>query len=234
MQITDRNSPLARILDVMNDREFTGAVFQYSGLGDSMDNCSIQVTKQESPEEFFRSLTPLEDENDTLIDLMIEFLEEVEPGYEIEDGSNGSMIFMVKSGHSISVDVNHSDVNLCEEDDTDLSENVIHAISKILTSIGVKACTINYAGSGDSMDGLSVSYEDEHGQNIDVDDPSVESEICKIMDEVISNSSISGFWNDEGGFGRVRVSTADNDSEWSHYNNTAHQSGYDFSLNQPE
>lgn len=228
MNDSNLNALQEKILKEMNHRGFTGAHAEYSAYGDSMDFFDVKTTTTEKDDAFYRTLSPL-DANDPLGDLIGDFLEAVQPGFEIDAGSHGTLEFKVRDdGQSMHVHMDHTAIAEFEDDEAYLDAEVIEAIAHKLRLLQVHACLIRYSGCGDSMDGYEFAYEDEHGQPVAVQNPTVQGEISDILDTFMCNSAVSGFWNNEGGQGTIRISTEEEDSYWNHFNNLEDSESFEF------
>lgn len=236
MEKTNTETPvLQQILVALNERGLTGAFVQYAGSGDSMDQLDVQVTNKIGNEQFYRSLEDLPND-DTLADLLIRMLEEVEVegGCVVEaDGGSGSIIFILENDRrAIHVELNHNFSEMSDE--AVLDQHAIDGIRYYLREVGAHACTVTYSGGGDSMDGFHVACEDTDGKKVPSNDQATEFAIGDIVESLINDSTESGFHEGNGGFGIVRISMAPEDSYWNHFNITDYQSSHlAFSLDGP-
>jgi hypothetical protein len=207
MNDSNLNTLQEKILKEMNHRGFTGAQAEYSGCGDSMDFFEVKTTTTENDSEFYRTLLSM-DANDPLDDLICNFLEAVQPGFEIGEGSHGTLLFKVRDdGQSLHIHMDHTNIAEFEDDDAYLDAEIIEAITQKLRLLQVHACLIRYSGCGDSMDGYEFDYEDERGQPVAVKNLTVQGEMIDIMNDFMCRSGVAGFWDNEGGQGTIRIST---------------------------
>lgn len=123
----------------------------------------------------------------------------------------------------------HVVMNWCETDEVaseyslnDIKSNAPEALSIIAGTIGkihsancvdeIRRVEISYQGFGDSMDGIDVAFfelDKESGKFNEIGADSLPSAIVDdlemVADRMISGFGHDGFWNNEGGSGRIKI-----------------------------
>lgn len=153
----------------------------------------------------------------SLIKLINEGLAEF-PVNENSKGSQGD-ISMVRSARSLEVCWEHTDLYTTEEiDDVSLNEATWEDLVPLVQAVGAREMIITYEGSGDSMDGQTISFKDTRDTNLIVDVTSGEVKaILEVFDQLMCGP-VNGFCDNDGGHGEICINTADIDlSYWNHW-----------------
>lgn len=207
---------ITEIANIMQSRGVEKVEVEYCGSGDSQD--CFDVSQFKDGETVF-----LDDADDEVALKLEQLVDDRFSGYENNDGGNGEMSLLIADG-SVHFQWDHTYNYVESQDDGDavLSEDVINELLNAIKKVGAQSCRVNYEGGGDSMDGYDIVFTDANQKDITPVDQSVLRDLNNVLDDLMCNGPVAGFWNNEGGGGEIFVSD-DADPEnvyayWNHYN----------------
>ncbi|MBU2753077.1 hypothetical protein HER14_19630 [Acidithiobacillus thiooxidans] len=205
-------------------------MLEYDGSGDSQDDFVVSV--QADNEEEFKFL----ESSDTLVAKLEDLVDAMHGGYENNAGGYGQLDLKIVDGTAI-LYWEHSEryEDSTPDDDAILDANSIEGIAEIIQPVA-RSCIITYVGGGDSMDGYEYTFMDENGKTVKIDDQELLKNLENVLDDMICNSAVSGFWDNDGGHGEIFIDSVDlEDSYWNHanYYTDSESSLYDFEVDLP-
>lgn len=200
----------------MAKRGLQKLTLEYDGSGDNQDEfvASVQADSAEKKTSF-KSL----ESADTLVAKLEDLVDTMHGDYENDAGGYGYLYLKIVDGTAI-LDWEHAEryEDSTPDDEAILDANSIEGIAEIIQPVA-RSCIITYVGGGDSMDGYEFTFMDENGKTVKIDDQELLKNLENVLDDMICDSAVSGFWDNDGGHGEIFIDSADlENSYWNHAN----------------
>lgn len=202
------------------------AQFEYEEWDDDLHDCFILVQPQGSKDGLVsiqnyasRSSEVLFGRADKALELTLELGLRETPSQEETTGSRGE-ILVKRTGCQLQVSWSHTDNFTVEDPDNDavLDTETWRSFQLLAAQLKVHTMVIEYRGGGDSMDGADYQFTDKEGNEVTVEHGNATFKAIDQLFDELMDGPISGFWNNEGGYGEIKITDVEEDSYWNHWN----------------